>query len=360
MRGKETMPVPNTTSSRPKTVLIVGNFLSAAGYTRNYCEDLAERLRAAGWSVITTSHKPNRLAKLIDMVTTAWRRRGEYQVAQVDVFSGPAFLWAEAVCWTLRRAGKPYILTLHGGNLPEFASRYPKRVSRLLNSAAAVTTPSRYLLERMKAYRSDIRLIPNAIDLSRYRFRLRQVAQPRLVWVRSFHSIYNPTLAPRMLAQLVSKFPDISLTMVGPDKGDGSLQATQKLTEELGLNGHIVFTGGVPKAAVPEWLDKGDIFINTTNVDNTPVSVLEAMACGLCVVSTNVGGIPYLLEHENDALLVPPDDPKAMAEAVRRILTEPELAKRLSANARSKVEGFDWSVVLPQWECLLEKVSEDA
>lgn len=347
------MPAHSNTSSGQKTVLIVGNFLSAAGYTRGVCEDLAERLQAAGWSVITTSNKPNRLTRLIDMVTTAWRRRNEYEVAQVDVFSGPAFFWAEAVCWTLRRASKPYILTLHGGNLPQFAHRYPKRVSRLLNSAAAVTTPSRYLLEHMKVYRPDIRLIPNAIDLSRYRFRLRQHAQPRLIWLRAFHSIYNPTLAPRMLAQLVSDFPDIHLIMVGPDKGDGSLQETQRVVGKLGLNSYITFVGGVSKASVPEWLDKGDIFINTTNVDNTPISVLEAMASGLCVVSTNVSGIPYLLEHEKDALLVPPDNAEAMAEAVRRLLKEPGLVNRLSYNALKKVEQFSWTIILPQWESLL-------
>ncbi len=339
-----------------KTVLIVGNFLSAAGYNRSFCEDLAERLRAARWSVITTSCKPNRLVRLMDMVTTAWRRRNEYEVAQVDVFSGPAFFWAEAVCWILRKADKPYILTLHGGNLPQFARRYPRRVSNLLNSAAAVTTPSRYLLEQMKAYRSDILLLPNAIDLSRYRFRLRQRAQPRLIWLRAFHSIYNPTLAPWMLAQLASDFPDIHLIMVGPDKGDGSLQKTLQVTEKLGLSSRITFPGGVPKSAVPEWLDKGDIFINTTNVDNTPVSVIEAMACGLCVVSTNVGGIPYLLEHEKDALLVPANDAEAMAKAVHRILTESGLTEHLSSNARKKAEQFDWSAVLPQWDRLLEMV----
>ena len=67
---------------------------------------------------------------------------------------------------------------------------------------------------------------------------------------------------------------------------------------------------------VPSELNEFDIFLNTTFVDNTPVSVLEAMACGLCVVSTDVGGLSFLLEHEGDALLVPPDNPKAMAAAV--------------------------------------------
>jgi glycosyltransferase involved in cell wall biosynthesis len=93
-------------------------------------------------------------------------------------------------------------------------------------------------------------------------------------------------------------------------------------------------------------------------VDNMPVSVLEAMACGLCVISTNVGGIPYLLEHEHDAMLVPPNDPEAMAAAVRRLLHEPELSARLSANARAKAAQCDWSVVLPQWNRVLYEFKE--
>src|SRR6185312_15168495 len=128
------------------------------------CEDLAERLASAGWLVVTTSDRPSRLARLSDMVGTAWRRRRDYAVSQVDVYSGPAFAWAEAACWTLRRARKPYALTLHGGNLPAFARRWPGRVRRLLGPAAVVTTPSRYLLERMRAYRGDLRLLPNPLD----------------------------------------------------------------------------------------------------------------------------------------------------------------------------------------------------
>jgi len=334
-------------------ILLVGNFLSGAGFTRGVCEDLAERLAQAGWSVITASHKPARLPRLADMVATAWKRRHEYAAADVDVYSGPSFLWAEAVCWVLRRAGKPYVLTLHGGALPAFARRWPGRVRRLLRSAAAVTTPSRYLWEQMRLYRPDLRLLPNPLDIKCYPFALRQRPQPRLVWLRAFHRIYNPTLAPRVVALLAREFPDVHLTMVGPDKGDGSLQATRHLAVELGVADRIAWPGGVPKADVPAWLSQGDIFLNTTNVDNTPVSVLEALACGLCVVSTNVGGIPYLLEHEEDALLVPPNDLEAMAAAVRRVLTEPGLAERLSRNARKKAEGFDWSAVLPQWEELL-------
>jgi glycosyltransferase involved in cell wall biosynthesis len=311
-------------------------------------------------NVIRTSMQPSRLLRLKDMMTTTWYHRKQYKIAQVDVYSGLAFTWAEVVCWTLRLAGKPYILTLHGGNLPAFARQWPGRVYRLLHSASVVTTPSRYIVEAMHCYREDMRLLPNAIDLSQYVFRLREHPLPKLVWLRAFHKIYNPTLAARSLKILASDFPDVHLTMVGPDKGDGSLELVRQSAEELGVGERLSLPGGVSKTEVPYVLNQGDVFLNTTNVDTNPVSVLEAMACGLCVVSTKVGGIPYMLEHEEDALLVLPNHPEDMAAAVRRVLTEPGLARRLSYNARKKAEQFDWSVIFPKWDNLFKQVMADA
>jgi glycosyltransferase involved in cell wall biosynthesis len=316
---------------------------------------LASRMSTERWTVLTTSPKHGRVPFLLDMLTTLWRRRSSYEVASIAVFSGPAFTWAEAAAQLLHALGKPYVAQLHGGGLPSFALREPERVRRLLVSAAAVTAPSRYLHESMRPYRGDIRLIPNAVDLVSYRFRVRANPAPRLAWLRGFETIYNPTLALRTLAGLIGENPGSTLTMIGPDKGDGSLQAFEGEAKELQLESRVEYAGLVKKAEVPAWLNRGDIFINTTNVDNTPVSVIEAMACGLCIVSTNVGGIPYLLEHERDALLVPPDDPGAMALAVRRILAEPGLAESLSRNARQKAERFDWHATLPRWEALFEE-----
>jgi glycosyltransferase involved in cell wall biosynthesis len=210
----------------------------------------------------------------------------------------------------------------------------------------------------MEPYRTGLRLLPNSMDLNSYTFRLRLKAEPRLIWLRAFHSIYNPGLAPRALAHLRESFPALKLTMIGPDRQDGSLESTMQTAAKLGVSERILWPGSVAKDQVPTWLNGADIFLNTTNVDNTPISILEAMASGLCIVSTNVGGISYLLEHEQDALLVPPDDPEALAEAVRRLLTEPDLAARLSRNARRKAEQFDWATVLPKWKELLTAVSE--
>lgn len=355
MRAKHMLNLEN--QHRP-TVLLVGNFLSASRGTRSVCEDLALRLKAADWSIITTSFRPGRLARLLDFLLTIWRCRNKYHVAHVDVYSGPAFVWAELVCWTLRMVKKPYVLTLRGGNLPSFAHKTGDRVPRLLRRAPIVTTPSAYLFEQMRPYHKELVLLPNPLDVKKYLFKHRTHPAPKLVWLRAFHDIYNPSLAVQVVSQLAQDFPEVRLIMMGPDKGDGSFEQMKRLASQLGVGDRLTCTGAVTKEEIPKLLDQGDIFLNTPRVDNTPVSVLEAMACGLCIVSTNVGGIPYLIENEGDALLVPSDDATAMAQAVRRFLNEDGLADQLSRNARRKVDQFDWSMIFPKWERLLMDLAE--
>lgn len=344
-------------ATRRKGLLIVGNFLSSAGGTRSVAEELAGQLKARNWPVLTVSSKRNRVVRLLDMMWSAWHWRHRYDAAQVDVFSGPAFLWAEAVCHILRFARRPYILTLHGGRLGEFADANQGRVARLLRSADAVTAPSLFLRKRLSRFRGDVILLPNALDLRIYRYRNRRPAGPRLVWLRAFHQIYRPEIAVGVLAGIRPRFPGASLTMIGPDKQDGTLQRVVAMVSELGLNEAVRIVAGVPKADVPVWLDGGDIFLNTSDIDNTPVSVLEAMACGLCVVTTDAGGLPDLVSDGHDALVVPRADVSAMTAAVERILANPDLAGSLSANATTTAAPCDWPRVLGQWEALIERVS---
>lgn len=337
-----------------KRIAIFGTFLSWSGYYKAPCEDLAERLEARKWKVVRSSERLSKAGRLIDMIVTAWKKRDAYSVGAVEVYSGQAFLWAEAVCLILNFIRKPYVLTLHGGSLPEFSKKWPLRVKMLIKSATRVTTPSRYLYEKMRPFRDDLVLIPNPINMVAYPFRLRRKVSPNLIWLRKFRDIYNPSLLPKVVDLLAKRDVDVHLEMIGPDSGDGSLKMTKDLAKNLSIMDRIDFTGGVPKENVPANLERHDIFINTTNIDNTPISVIEAMACGLCIVSTNVGGIPYLLDHGRDALLVPPNDPQAMADSVHRIVAEPDLAEQLSRNAQVKAQRFSWDLILPMWEDLLE------
>ena len=87
---------------------------------------------------------------------------------------------------------------------------------------------------------------------------------------------------------------------------------------------------------------------------------MEAAACGLPIVTTDAGELAYLWQNGMDAMVVPVGDARAMAAVVRRILTEPKLAEKLSVNARRKAESFDWAVILPQWEKLFETDMKNA
>lgn len=346
--------------NQDKTILLIGTFLSKQGGRRGVSEDWRDQLQARGWQVIAASDHLGRLARLADMLATTWWHRKRYGGANVEVYSGPAFCWAEAVCGLLRLLRHPYALTLHGGNLPAFARRQPRRVLRLLRSAEAVMCPSGFLAEAMWKYRRDIRIVPNGIDLQRFRYRLRANLEPRLVWLRAFHRVYDAELAVRVAKVLSKDFPGVRLTLCGADKHDGTLENVQRLIRELGMAENVHIRGAVHRADIPEILDQAEILLNTARVDNTPVSVIEAMASGLCVVSTNVGGLPYLIDNGRDGMLVTPGDENAMAAAVSRLLRSPGLARTLSVNARRRALSYDWTLVTPEVEAILRQLGQGA
>jgi glycosyltransferase involved in cell wall biosynthesis len=336
-------------------ILLVGNFLSSHTGTRSVGEELSLRLSAIGWKTIETSHQPGRTFRLVDMLSSVIVHRKKYQIAYVEVYSGLAFFWAEMVVQLLSLLHKPVVLTLHGGGLVEFAQRNPTRITKLLRKGQIIVTPSLFLQAALKPYNTTIRYLPNAVDVSHYEFQLRYHPAPKIIWLRAFHEIYQPEMAVKVLSFLVKEFKEITLTMIGPDKKDGSLNSALDLAQRTDMTSHINIVGSIPKSEVPIWLAKGDIFLNTTRFESFGVSVVEAALIGLPIVTTSVGELSYLWENEKTAMLVPQNAPEAMANAIRRILTEPGLAERLSSNARRKAEQFDWSVILPHWERLLNE-----
>ena len=157
-------------------------------------------------------------------------------------------------------------------------------------------------------------------------------------------------MAIHVLDQLIKTGYSAKLCMVGPDI-DGSMAHVKKLALEKNLE--VDFTGKLSKT---EWIylsENYNVFINTTNIDNTPVSVIEAMALGLPVVSTNAGGISYLIEDQKDGILVPKDDIEAMVKAIIKLKSNEALKSRIVAKARNKVEKFDWNIIKFKWKSVL-------
>ena len=236
---------------------------------------------------------------------------------------------------------------MNGGNLPNRLNNNPIFCKLVFKHAYKMVSPSLYLKEafELKGYNNVI-YIPNTIELKNYQFKDRQFKQAKLLWVRSFSKIYNPLLAIKVLKELQDQDIPSSLCMVGPDS-DGSLQDVKTMVKQLQLD--VKFTGKLTKEEWGTLSEDYNIFINTTNFDNMPVSVIEAMALGLVVVSTNVGGMPFLIQNKVEGLLVEPNNEHEFVNVITKILNNQHLANQMRLKARQKVESFDWDTVKHLW-----------
>jgi len=323
------------------------------GWVASPGQALADRWRAEGAEVRTTSGQIGRVRRLADTVVTVARWRHRVDVVVVLVYSGMGFAVAEATTAVARAAGLPVVLWLHGGNLPDFAAAHPRRVKRLLARGAAVVAPSPFLAEAAAAMECRAEVIPNVIELTTVPWRQHAPASPRLLWMRTFHPIYDPELAVRALARLRRNHPQATLTMAGQEKG--SLADVRRLVVELGLGEAVTFPGYIADADKADVFDRHDVFVNTNRVDNTPVSVIEAMASGLAVVTTDAGGLPYLVTDGVSGIVVPVGDDEALAAAIGRVVDDPGLAATLGRGGRSVAESCGWDRVGPLWEAVLKR-----
>ncbi|HPY68281.1 MAG TPA: glycosyltransferase family 4 protein [Bacteroidales bacterium] len=333
-------------------ILYIGNKLSRYGFTPGVIETLGPLLEKEDYAVIYAGTRKNPFLRLTEILwkTATTGRQVDYIL--IDTYSTSAFWYAYFAGTLAKIISTKYIPILHGGDLPKRLKRSNRACDKLFYNSYANIAVSGYLNHEFEkaGYRTVV--IPNSIEISKYPFRLRDQPRPKLLWVRSFHRQYNPLMAADVLAGLLQIHPDAELCMVGPDK-DGSLGEFKDYIRQKGTEEHVKITGKLSKEDWISLSENYDFFINTTNVDNTPVSVIEAMALGLCVISTNPGGIPFLVQDGVDAKLVNPQNSSLMIRTVDYLLKNPEDVVQLSVNARKKAEQFDVNVIIPAWKDLL-------
>lgn len=325
-----------------KTILYIGNKLQGS-----VMEVLSKQLEAH-FQVVSTSEHPNKVLRALEMLGTFFRVQHRTDLVILDTYSTLNFYYAWGFALLCRFFRKPYLCYLHGGNLPARLTGSPRMSRAVFGHAQANVAPSGYLKSALEQAGFNAICIPNFIRIERYPFVQRARLRPNLLWVRAFERTYHPEMSIRVFAAIQKTYPEAQLCMVGPDK-DGSMERCKLLVARLGLGHHVQFPGQLTKAKWIELSADYDIFLSTPHFDNTPVSVVEAMALGLPVVSTGVGGMPYLIEHGKDGLLSPDADEAAMIRHLQLLLTDPYLAGSLSRNARQKAENFDWKMVEKQW-----------
>jgi len=314
-------------------------------------ETLAARFVDDGWAVRLTSSARHPVSRAACVGADLLRWRHSLDVTVVNVFSGRAFAHADLATAVSRGLRGATVLHLHGGDLPAFAARRPGWVRRVLARAQAIVAPSEYLAGVFRPLGFDVSVIPNVVVIDDHPFRLREAARPDLLWLRAFEPLYRPMLALQAFALVRRRWPEATLTMAGPD--GGLLADIQRAAASMGLGASVRLPGVLDPVGLRRAFDTHDVLLTTSRIDNAPLSVLEAAASGLPVVAAAVGGLPYLITDGHDGLLVADGDADALAAAVVRVVTEPTLAARLSANGRKLAERSAWPAVRPRWEALL-------
>jgi glycosyltransferase involved in cell wall biosynthesis len=329
-------------------IILIGNFLSGKGLNPTAIEDLADTL-SSKYKVLSASSKQNPVLRLWEIVFILLKNKKKCQLVIVDIFSTHAFWFSFFSIIICKLYKIKYIPVFRGGNLGEKYKKVPRLFHFLFKSSVINICPSKFFFEEFNNTPFTNKLIPNYIKLDNYSYKNRSEIKPKLLWVRSIHSIYNPLMAIKVLSILSEKYPDAFLCMVGPIKEKEVHTRLMRKIQSTKLEGKIKFTGQLFKEDWIQLSQEYDIFLNTTNIDNTPVSVMEAMALGLPVISTNVGGIPNLITHGENGFLVDADDEKEMANQILELLQSEEKVKSVVKNAHDFISQFDKNIIINKW-----------
>ena len=336
-----------------KTLIYIGNkFGVRKGANVSSIDTLGRLFVESGFKVYSASAKKNILLRLIDMLWTCFKYRKQADYVLIDTYSTRNFYYAYFVSVLCKRFKMKYIPILHGGKLPERLKTSPQFSKRIFQNAYLNIAPSLFTKSKFEALGfSNITCIPNTIELKNYLFKNRGFEDVRLLWVRSFSEIYNPLLAVKILKALKDEGIKAELCMVGPDS-DGSLERAKKLANQLDVK--VDFTGKLTKEAWIKRSENYNIFINTTNFDNMPISVIEAMALGLPVISTDVGGMPFLIQNKKNGILVKPESVDAFVESIKHMVSNKDVTNEIIKEARAYTERLDWEIIKNHWINVLE------
>ena len=240
--------------------------------------------------------------------------------------------------------GKPVLFNYHSGEAPDHLGRSPiaRGVLRIVDRNVV---PSTFLREVFATYGIAADVIPNVADLDRFVYAPREPLRPRVLSTRNFEAHYNLPCTLRAFARLQARYPDATLTLVGSGPDEAPLRAQ---AASLQLD-NVTFVGRVAQAEMPRYYAEADIYVQTPSIDNMPVSVLEAFASGLPVVSTDVGGVPGMLQHGVHGLLARDDDDAAIAGHIVTLLENPGYARTLAAAALDTCQRYAWPVTKDRW-----------
>ena len=342
---------------------LVGPLPPPSGGMANQTQQLAKLLTKEGLAVeLVQTNRPYRPAfigkvvivravfRLFSYVIHLWKAARKNDVFHIMANSGWSwYLFAMPAVWIAKLHRIPSVINYRGGEAEHFFEKSFTWIRPTLTASTCVIVPSKFLQQVFEKRGIQTQIVANIIDVERFSasaVSTQELLAPHLLVARNLELIYDNATAINTFKKILPSFPGATLTIAGTGPEENNLR---RLVKDLSIENSVKFTGRVDTQAMPALYKSAHVMLNPSRVDNMPNSVLEALASGVPVVSTNVGGIPFLVEHEKTALLVPPANHQAMAEAVQRILVDNLLRNKLIQAGIDFVQQFSWPVVRKQW-----------
>jgi len=342
---------------------LVGPLPPPSGGMANQTRQLARLLEAEGVAVeivqVNAPYWPHwvgslrglrEVFRMVPFLARLWVAAGRVQLFHVMANSGWAWhLCAVPAIWIAKLRHISVVVNYRGGYAESFFERSFFWVGPTMRRADRLIVPSGFLQKVFARFGLNAEVVPNVVDLSRFVPRAEPAnssrKKPHIIVTRNLESIYGIDTALHAFALLRMTWADAHMTIAGSGP---ELDKLVELARELGLAANITFTGRLENHRIAELYQQADLFLNPSLVDNMPNSILEALASAVPVVSTDVGGVPFVVEHEKTALLVSPRNPAAMAAALQNLLGDPAKAARLASAGRELVQQYTWQNVRPR------------
>lgn len=338
---------------------LIGPLPPPSGGMANQTRQLAELLTTAGATVTTVQvnapYQPawvgrvpvlRSVFRLLPYLANLWRTAGQVDVFHIMANSGWSWhLFAAPAVWVARSRSVPVIINYRGGEAAEFLQRAGSLVRFTMRRTQALVVPSGFLQAVFAKFGMPASIVPNIIDLSRFHPRDPvRAAAPHLVVARNLEPLYDNETAIRAFQLVIASHPQARLTIAG--SGPEGVRLRQFVSDQ-GLAQAVQFAGRLERDAMAALYRSADLMLNPSLADNMPNSVLEAWASGVPVVSTNVGGIPYLAQDGVTASLVPPADAPAMAQACMALLSDAALWQQRAQAGLQQAQRYTWQRVQP-------------
>lgn len=238
------------------------------------------------------------------------------------------------------------VLNYHSGELENHIENWKKTALPTMRKFDEIVVPSKFLVEVFAKYGLQAKAIYNFADTANFKFREREILKPVFLSNRNFEAHYNVADVLRAFQIIQKRCAEASLFIAGFGSEEAKLK---RLAKDLKLE-RVEFVGKVSNDEMARLYEKADIYLNTSVVDNAPLSIIEAFCAGTPVVSYATGGIPYLVKNGETGLLVEPKNFEELADKACFLLENQSAAREIIGRAKKESEIYKIEDVRKDWK----------